>query len=235
MSRCRPKPVTCFAGPLLVLAVALMAGAVHAATASTPPTPALPQVLGHPELWGKDFPAALAQIESWRQAGEATVAVFPDKMVGEKRYASRDEAGAASERLRQAQAAALPQPRGKLPGDLLQRLSEASKQLPRFRAEVQAFREDSSYHVVWSAPASQFLAPGLTVAKVRESLGPPEETRDVVVQSEGDRRPVILTLNVYLGGAVIFAEADVAPRPGLVDRVLLDSRALSDALFGGAQ
>jgi hypothetical protein len=163
------------------------------------------------------------------------VSVFSDKVVGEKRYASRDEAGAASERLRQAQTAASPQPRDKLPGELLRRLSDARQQLSRFRTEVQAFREDSSYHVVWRAPASQFLAPGLTVETVRESLGPPEETRDVVVQSEGDRRPVILTLNVYLGGAVIFAEADVAPRPGLVDRVLLDSRLLSDALFGGAQ
>jgi len=239
MSRCGPKPFTHSTGPLLILATALMAGAAHAGSpeAQVPKDSQekLRQVLGAPEIWGKDFPAALTAIESWRQAGETTVAVFADKMVGEKPYANRDEARAASDRLRKALAAVQLQPRDNLPGDLLRKLSGARKELSRFRTEGQAFWEDDSYHVVLSAPAAQFLAPGLTMEKVRERLGPPAEIRAVAIQSQGDRRPVILTLNIYLGGAVAFAETDIAPRPGFVDRVLLDSKGLSEALFGGAQ
>ncbi|HEX9943511.1 MAG TPA: hypothetical protein VGG03_15975 [Thermoanaerobaculia bacterium] len=214
--------------PVLAFALLTLGGAC--AMAATPPSPeALSRVLSDPELWGKDFPAVLAQLASWRRTGETTVAVFPDKVVGERRYAKREEAAAASERLRQE--AAPPRPRSGLPGGMTQKIAGAQQELSRFRTEAQAFNEDDSYRVVWSAPSAQLLKPGLTVAKVRERLGQPTETRQLVLQTEGESRPVILTLYVYLGGAVAFAESDVATRPGSVDRVLLDLPAVTGVLF----
>jgi hypothetical protein len=215
-----------------VLAVALLLpGGASAMAAAPPSAEALSRVLSDPALWGKDFPAALMALSSWRRAGETTVAVFPDKMAGEKRYPKPDDAGRGAERLRQATAAPPPKPRSGLPGGLSQTLTAAREQLPRFRVEAPAFLEDDSFRVTWSAPSAQLLPPGLTVATVRERLGQPAEKRRVVLQTEGERRPVILTLNVYLGGAVVFAESDMAPRPGLVDRVLLDVPAMTAVLF----
>jgi hypothetical protein len=198
------------------------------------PSPeALSKVLNDPALWGPDFPAALAQLPSWLRAGETTVAVFPDKVAGETRFPKPEDATRAAEQLRQAAAAAA-KPRSGLPGGLSQTLTGAREPLSKFRVEAPAFLEDGSFRVTWSAPSAQLLKPGLTVATVRERLGAPAATRLLVLHAKGDERPVILTLSVYLGGAVIFAEADVAPRPGFVDRVLLDVPALAAALFEAA-
>jgi hypothetical protein len=40
----------------------------------------------------------------------------------------------------------------------------------------------------------------------------------------------VLTVYTYAGGSIAFAEADIAPRPGLVNRVRLDVPAVTAAL-----
>ena len=44
----------------------------------------------------------------------------------------------------------------------------------------------------------------------------------MVIPTEGERRQQILTLFSYANGAIVFAEADIAARPGRINRVLLD-------------
>ena len=215
----------------LVFAVLFTLGAC-AMAAPPPPADALAKVLNDPALWGKDFPAALALLPSWRKAGEAAVAVFPDRMAGETRHRTAAEAARAADRFKQAETAP-PKPRGGLPGGLTDRLTRGRAQASAFRTEAAAFVEDDSFRVSWGGPGAQLLAPGLTVATVRGRLGEPVEKKLVVLQTEGERRPVVLTLYVYLGGAMSFAESDHGP-PGLVNRVLLDLPAMTPVLFAEA-
>lgn len=61
-------------------------------------------------------------------------------------------------------------------------------------------------------------------------FGPPESVTTMLIQNDTDRRPVVLTLSAYANGAILFAESDWAPVPGVVDRVLLDVRKITGAL-----
>jgi hypothetical protein len=70
---------------------------------------------------------------------------------------------------------------------------------------------------------------------VEAAFGKPETITTLVIQSKRDMRPAILTLNSYAGGAIIFAESDLAPRPGLVDRVILDVPVMASMLFTEAR
>jgi hypothetical protein len=74
------------------------------------------------------------------------------------------------------------------------------------------------------------------VARLQERLGAPDTVTQRLIQTDRDNRPAVLTLRSYAGGGVVFIETDWAPRPGIVDRVVLDTRVLSAALFrGGGQ
>jgi hypothetical protein len=95
---------------------------------------------------------------------------------------------------------------------------------------IPSFQDDDSVRVISTRPDAQFLTPNLTVATVQERLGPPEKVEQQVIQGEGERRPVVLTLYRYADGAVTFAESDIAARPGMVDRVLLDASAVVNAI-----
>jgi hypothetical protein len=46
-----------------------------------------------------------------------------------------------------------------------------------------------------------------------------------------EMRPVVLKLHHYAGGAVVFAESNLNPKAGAVDRVLLHAAVISAAIF----
>jgi hypothetical protein len=71
------------------------------------------------------------------------------------------------------------------------------------------------------------------VARVSRLLGQPEKVSSVAVQTYSDRRPEILTLHIYAGGNIAFAESNLALSPGLVDRVLLKVPATTAAVIRG--
>ena len=186
------------------------------------------QILTNRALWGKDFPTALAFLESWNRINEQKIFMFTNRVVGSTRYKTREAAQQAAARLSEAMKTPRSRPKPEL-ADLLQGVpAQAPSQL---RVEVVRFLpDDDFFHVAWSNPSLQFLAPNLTVATVRERIGPPERTTQELVQNEAERRPVVLTLHNYAAGAIIFAESDWST-PGVVDRVIFDVRAITAALF----
>jgi hypothetical protein len=202
----------------------------------TMPTPAPPvqetnlaRVLADRRVWGKDLPTALAFVESWGRAGERRLYVFPDRVVGATQYRTRDEAQRVAVRLTEAMRAAR---RSARPGfeELLRGVPTRAPAALRVSV-VRLVPDDEYFHVAWTGPSLQLLPPQLTVAAVRERLGPPERVVQELIQNETERRPVVLTLYVYAGGAVAFAESDWAPVPGYVDRAVLDVSAVTAALF----
>ena len=80
-------------------------------------------------------------------------------------------------------------------------------------------------------PSYQFLPERLTTKQVEEVAGRPEKVATEVIQTEGERRPVTLTLRSYAGGAIVYAESDWAPTPGLVDRVILNVSTVTATAF----
>ncbi len=174
----------------------------------------LQRVLTDSTIWGKDLGVLLVQLRAFQDAGERTVYVFPDRIVGRTAHVSTAEGQRAAGRLN-----------GAIPRSRQSRLKAPYAALattvpPTFRAESIKLIDGDGYHVS-SPPGFQFLPPGLTIKAVQDRLGPPERTTLLTVQTIGDRRPVILTLHTYAHGAISYAESDLA-EPGVVDRVLLD-------------
>lgn len=196
---------------------------------STNQSTAVIQVLAKARIWGKDFPSVLAFLESWNRVNEQRIYVFPDRVVGGTRYEKREAAEAAAGRLREAMKATRSRPKPQA-ADLLRGVPAQTE--AKLRVEViQFLPDDDDYHVAWVNPSLRFLTPGVSVASIRNALGAPEKTTVELVQNEAERRPVVLTLHSYAGGAIVFAESDWSPMPGTVDRVIFDVRALTAALY----
>jgi hypothetical protein len=193
---------------------------------------ALAKIFSESDLWGKDYPAALASLPAWNRLGEKRVAVFADRIIGGSPHKTREEAEAEAKRFSEAVKELRSKPAPKF--DAL--LKEKTEQLRAGKMEViPFFQEDGTARLAWTTGSHQLLAPRLNMATVKKRLGPPEKVSTEVIQGQGEVRPVILTLHSYAGGAVAFAESDVAPRPGLVNRVILDVPVVTAALFEEAR
>lgn len=183
------------------------------------------QILTDKSLWGKDFLTVLAHLQSFEHAGERQIAVFPDKVVTMTPLKSEAEAKRVSEKLKQAisETNAKPTP---LTEKLMRLIKGERKSL---KADVlRYFPDDESVRV--KVNSLDLFSKKLAVATVRKQLGQPEKVSTLVIPTEGERRQQILTLYSYAGGAIVFAEADIAPRPGRVNRVLLDVPGIIAAL-----
>jgi hypothetical protein len=181
------------------------------------------------DLWGKELPAALARLPSWAspEVKEDKVAVFPHLIEGTRPFESSNEAKANLKKLETAMQVKPGKPRPQSQPLIQKHLGAA----PSYRAEVRISLDDQKPRLAWVGPNLQFLKEGLTIAAVQQQLGRPEKVTRQVIQTDGDRRPVTLTLHLYAGGAVAFAESDLNPKPGVVDRALLDVPAVKAALF----
>jgi hypothetical protein len=214
---------------VIFLLLPLVLGAALPAFAQVNQTAAVTKILTARGLFGKDFGAALASLPAWGRAKEASVAVFPDRVVGATPFktaeAARPALAALGEALRQAT------PTAAAPFAAL--LKGVVGKPPPLKSDVIQSSDDASFRVALTGP--EFLRRGLTVKEVEAAIGPPEAVTTQLIQSERDRRPVILTLHSYAGGAIVFAESDLAPRPGVVDRVILNVAAVSAVVFGGPQ
>jgi len=204
----------------LVLGVCLMATIVKADAQVS-----LSQVLSNDKLWGKDFPAVLASLKAWQDAGASQVLIFPNRVLSSSAFKAQQPAEAALGKFTQTLHAAPPQPQKSF-----EKLMAAAP-MEQFQAGVIAFGEDNTQRVAWTAPSASLLAPDLTIAKVKEAIGPPQKVTKQLIQGEGDRRPIELTLYSYSNGNVIFAESNYSSPGGAVDRVLLNVSAASRVLF----
>jgi hypothetical protein len=224
----------CLLGLCLGLACGSGGGSTRAAAAApTPtPTPAPPlspvaRALTDSALWGKHFASALASLPAWSLAGEPTVVIFPNRIVGGTPHGAEKEARESASRVMSALATAKPPVRPAFAALLLKALEGG----PPMRLEPMRFWDDQSFRAVWAGSSLQFFSPDLKLTAVAERLGPPEKMEREVIEGDAERRPLILTVSEYFGGAVRFAESDWAPRPGFVDRVLLKVPAVEAVVF----
>jgi hypothetical protein len=223
----------CFLGLGLGLACGSGSGSTRAAVAAAAPTPTPPpplspvaRALSDSALWGKDFASVLACLPAWSRAGEPSLVIFPDRIVGGTPHKGEAEARESALRVMSALAAAKPPVRPAFAA-----LLKAREGGPEMRLEPTRFWDDQSFRAVWAGSSLQFFSPDLKLTAVRDRLGPPEKVEREVIQGDAERRPLILTVSEYFGGAVRFAESDWAPRPGFVDRVLLKVRAVEAVVF----
>lgn len=192
---------------------------------TVPPSPL--QILSNGAFWGKDFRYLLAYLPHWSRIGAATITVFPHEVVGSTSSKTRGEAQLKAAEL----AESLIQPRPSLKPEALDFLPGVYEHPIPFQPKELFIRESNAFRVGWSDPSAQFLAPSLTVRKVEEQLGPPEKVTTQLILTERDGRPVKLTLHSYAGGSIIFAASDLAPIPGVVERVILNTSGIVPVLF----
>jgi hypothetical protein len=212
-----------------IIAISTLASVnARAQPSPSPSKRTIDAILTDPALWGKDFPAALASLQSWPEAGERSVLIFQNRIVGGTALKTREEAETKSKKVTEVMATKEFRPK---PGFEAMFKDTAPRLAAALKTEVMLrFQDDDSVRVAATSPEAHFLAPNLTVATVQKQLGTPQKVEQQVIQSEGDRRPVVLTLYRYADGAVTFAESDIAAVPGAVDRVLLDAPAVMNAI-----
>lgn len=175
------------------------------------------QILSDQALWGKDFPTVLSYLQSFENSGERQSAIFANKIVTTTPLKAEKDAKPAAERLNRSldDLKANPTP-------LFQKLIQrAAGQPASLKAEILPyFAEDRSVRI--EINSLELFSDKLTVLMVKKQLGQPEKVSTLLVETDGEERPLILTLYSYAEGAIVFAEADIAARPGFVNRVLLD-------------
>jgi len=181
------------------------------------------------DLFGKGFLANVQYLPCWAKIGQSSVAIFRDKVVGNKPYKSTEEAGAAGVALRQTL---------RFSPDFAPKFAELFARMKTEKADVKVeviefFGDDDSVRLAWKTREGSTFPKGLTIETVRKRLGRLEEkvTKQVLRSEQAEGRPVVLTLHVYAEGSVIFAESDLAAKPGTVDRVILDVPMLSKVMF----
>jgi hypothetical protein len=187
-------------------------------------------ILHEQQIWGKDFPLVLAYLRAWSGAKEQRVAVFPQQVVGTTPYIDKEKAQGVVKTLNEALSKERPawKPEfNKLFGDVLRlKPSQIRVQIIEF------FPDDDASHVAWKTPDFSLLQQGVPLDLVHRTLGEPDEIRKKVIPGQrGGRRPTVLTLHSYAKGAVQFAESNLSPKPGTVDRVILEVPTLSAMLF----
>jgi hypothetical protein len=184
----------------------------------------LEDILTDESLWGEDFPSVLKTLEAFTRAGEQQISVFPDKILGRTKYTRRAQAEAKLNRLAQGLKVTPKARSSKLESFMTQARTALA-------ARVIQFQDDRTFRISTAGVSAQFLERGLTISDVEARLGKAERVTTEVLDDGTERRPVILTLHHYAGGAIIFVESDVNPNVHSVDRVFLDVSKISATLF----
>ena len=171
-------------------------------------------------LWGPDFAAVLPVLVALRDSGETRAYIFTDSVAGASPLSS-DTATGRAEKLR----ALVARPRA-----VASQFAKLQKPTTgAFRIETARLLDDDGDHIVAARRGAQFLAKGLTVEMVRSRLGEPERVVEQVIQNRTERRPVILKLHIYAGGAIAFAESNMA-EPNVIERVVVDLEKVAPVL-----
>ncbi|MGA8429390.1 MAG: hypothetical protein WB729_06185 [Candidatus Sulfotelmatobacter sp.] len=211
----------------LLLPVAASLCLMLTTTLAQAPESSLLRILTNQTVFGKDFSAVLRSLPAWNSNGEHEVVVFAHQVVAATRHDTRQEAqkGAA-----QLNAAFLG-----VQSHLKSEYGALAQAASPLHAEAIAFPEDGSYRVAVADSSWQLLSPELTLERLKKELGAPQKVAYVTVQNKTERRPIQLTLYEYADGQVAFAIPDLSLHPGIIDRVLLNVRAISAAAFQEAE
>ena len=214
-----------------IVRVAVAAGAfvIATSTVSGQPVPDknLEAILKDTRIWGKDFAEVLAAMPAFREAGEKQIVVYQRRVQTSREFATRAEAMKVDTQAREASKKTGWRP---LPSfrDLLRPVM--SRSIVTTKAAAVDTPDREGVHLAW-AQTKQLLAAGLTRAVLTEAQGQPQRVTRRIIPTDDERRPVVLTELHYAGGAVIFAQPDYAPRPGVIDRVVLDTTRTTDTVF----
>lgn len=191
----------------------------------------LGKILTDRQLWGDDAFAVFASVDRWKNVGETSIIIYPDKVAAGAKSESTDDVKKNVTRM----VAAMKLPRPQLRAEYAARYQEAiATKVPTLKVEFARFLEDDSFRVVWQREGGEFLKKDLKIRTIFDIYGKPEKTTTEVVHSRGDRRPAILTLHHYANDTVKFVESDLTPTHGLVDRVILDVAAVAVQIFEGS-
>lgn len=185
------------------------------------------KILTDQEIWGPDAFALFATLQRWKTAGETAVSIFRDRAVGSTKYESAAAGQELATRFSTAMKAAPPKLKPEYQAAFRPSLSRATA----FKARVERLLEDDAFHLVVQHDGGEFLKPDVAIRSVVDRYGKPEKTTTEVVQAQGDRRPAVLTLSWYAGGAIKFVQSDFSPRPDTVDRVVIDVNAVTAQLY----
>lgn len=185
------------------------------------------QILAEKDLWGKDFGQALVRVQSLNEIGQKEATIFEvNEVVGGTTYSTRTEAEAASAKLTTAGTTA----RQSVDQALRHLWRTSSVSLGERSPNVEIVSQAGGDQVATrSAKPTQFLAPGTTISTIQQKLGPPEKVSEQLIQTEYERRPVVLTLYAYGDGAIKFAESNMEPK-GKIDRVIVDTSKIADSI-----
>jgi hypothetical protein len=191
----------------------------------------LQKILSNPNVWGKDFSTALADVLVLQKVGEHQLKVEPNSIVGSKPL-SPDNPGKAIADLQRALSTVsqysehvnmlLGCPEGAAKGPCTAKVNSGGQ-------TVKTTRESGQPTFVSSAPRKQFLSPTATVETLRNEFGPPERVSQEVIQTEYERQPVIVTKYHYAGDAVVFATTNMKPN-GKLDHADVNADAVAQAL-----
>ena len=197
--------------PILALVVVATVGIC---SSPVPQRVSAQQILLDESFWGPDYPAALQALMALRDAGETNAYIFASRIAGGSGLAAETaRSRAETVRARMARPRPLPPQFAKL-----QKPGAATAPL---RVDTAQLIDEDGSHVVAALPKAQLLAGGLTVEMVRGRFGEPERVIEQAIQNRTERRPVILKLHVYAGGAIAFAESNMS-EPNVIERVVVD-------------
>jgi len=214
----------------LALGSCLLCVSLSAAVAQSPPESAsamqIQKILLDRELFGPDALALLATLQFWKGRVSSLV-LFPDYAMSGNRYDSAASAEETVAALSGAMKTAPPKLRAEYQTDYSATLSRVAA----FQIRVERVAEDDAFHLVVRREGGKFLKPGIEVRTIVARYGKPEHVSTEVVQARGDRRPAILTLNSYAGGAIQFVQSDLSPSVGTVDRVVVEVDAIAAQIY----
>jgi len=178
-------------------------------------------IIGDTALWGPDFNALISSIKDWSAVGETKIEVFHGEAVGATQQATITLALSNASKFH----------------ENLSRSMKLDDSIKSVIPSAQTSRDDGSSRVVLlrrdeRVNPTSYLLNGLSVQFVKERRGEPDRVTTQLLDTGDERRPIILTLYEYAGGAIVFAESDVTP-PGTVERVILDAKKIQAAISPG--
>ena len=212
---------------LLFILVFWMGGILSGARGQTT-EPVVLKVLSNRAVFGKDFVTALRSLPAWNALEEREIAVFTNRIVGSTSFDTKSEAEKRTLQVNNALTKAQVQFRPEYSP-----MAEAPAR--SLRAEAIPFPENDSYRAAITNSSLELLNPGLTLERLSTALGKPERVRYVTVQNKTERRPTQLKLYEYADGQIAFAVPDPTLHPGIIDRALLNVRAIDPAVFQEAK
>ncbi len=169
-------------------------------------------------IWGENFLPAIAQAQAFDKAGEKYIEVFPQAILSGEKFARGDKnnSDAKMRMYEQAQADADK-------SDLYQKLLR-SYAFAKVSGKTISYpsAETDSLVVGLEYKDGVLFKPDTKMEMVFKQFGKPERTDTRTINGRGEERPQILTLYSYERGIIIFAEADIAEAPGLLNRVFID-------------